>query len=151
MSEQRIDCLDMIPAELEETIERGHTAYEKSHGVVCGYRQFHLVFRSDAGAAVGVLTAYTAYAEIYVDDLWVDEGHRNRGIGSALLADLESRFSGKGYNNINLVTNAFQAVAFYEKCGFTVEFVRRNTRHPALSKTFFIKYFDETTQTQGIL
>ena len=42
-------------------------------------------------------------------------------------------------DNINLETNAFQAVGFYKKCGFEVEFVRHNKTNPKLTKTFFIK------------
>jgi len=50
-----------------------------------------------------------------------------------------------------LVTSAFQAPDFYRKCGFTAEFTRENKKNPKLSKTFFVKFFDDEIQTQGIL
>jgi len=99
----------------------------------------------------GVLSAYTAYSEIYVDDLWVAEEARGQGYGKALLEALEAQFTGEGYNNVNLVTSAFQAVEFYKACGFEVEFVRENRVNPRLTKTFFIKYFREAGQHRGIL
>jgi GNAT superfamily N-acetyltransferase len=88
----------------------------------------------------GALQAYTAYAEIYVEDLWVAEARRRRGYGRLLLERLEHECAGTGYHNINLVTNAFQAPDFYVKCGYHVEFVRINAHNPRLTKTFFVKY-----------
>ena len=39
----------------------------------------------------------------------------------------------------------------YKKCGFIVEFTRVNKINPQLSKTFFVKFFEEEKQTQGLL
>ncbi len=50
-----------------------------------------------------------------------------------------------------MVTSAFQAPGFYEKCGFQAEFVRINKKNPKLTKTFFVKFFSDEIQTQGIL
>jgi ribosomal protein S18 acetylase RimI-like enzyme len=86
-----------------------------------------------------------------VDDMWVDSSCRGKGYGRKLLQELENRFEGKGFNNINLVTSAFSAPEFYKKCGFIVEFVRENKINPQLTKTFFIKYFKNEHQTQGII
>jgi ribosomal protein S18 acetylase RimI-like enzyme len=83
--------------------------------------------------------------------MWVDSAHRRKGYGRKLLEELENHFEGKGFNNINLVTSAFSAPGFYMKCGFTAEFVRENKVNPKLTKTFFIKYFKNEHQTQGIL
>ena len=77
--------------------------------------------------------------------------HRKKGIGRALMRHLEARHKGQGYNNINLVTSHFQAPGFYKKCGFSVEFERLNPKNPKLSKTFFIKFFDDVTQERGLL
>ena len=126
-------------------------AYEASHGIDVNYKQFALVMRNDAGQIIGVLSAYTAFSEIYIDDIWVDSSHRHQGHGRALISELESMFEGKGFNNINLVTSAFQAPVFYEKCGFTAEFHRENKHHPKLSKTFFVKFFKNEDQCQGLI
>lgn len=125
--------------------------YEASHGIVVNYKQFALIMRDDSGQAIGVLNAYTAFSEIYIDDIWVDSAHRHQGHGRALIAELESMFEGKGFNNINLVTSAFQAPSFYEKCGFTAEFTRENQHNLKLSKTFFVKFFKNSDQSQGLI
>jgi len=67
------------------------------------------------------------------------------------LKGLEDHFKGQGFNNINLVTNQFNAPEFYKKCGFQAEFTRQNLKNPQLTKTFFIKFFEDEVQNQGIL
>lgn len=151
MTDFNIEFLDTIPDDIDKRIHQGHIADEGSHGVICNYKRFYLIVKNKSTNVVGALTAYTAYSEIYVDDIWVDPTHRKAGLGRKLLEALESHFKGKGYNNINLVTSQFQAPDFYKKCGFEIEFVRQNKFNPQLTKFFFIKYFDDETQNQGIL
>lgn len=124
----------------QAVVSAGHSAYEQAHGIDIKFRRFVLVLHDAQGALCGALQAYTAYAEIYVEDLWVAEASRRRGYGRQLLARLEDEFAHSGYHNINLVTNAFQAPDFYVKCGYQVEFVRVNAHNPLLTKTFFVKY-----------
>ncbi len=139
-----------LSAKTQTLIEQGHIKDEAKKGIVCGYSPFILLAKSHKGEVLGALQAYTAFAEVYIDDLWVHPSHRNLGIGRQLLKELERRFEGKGYNNINLVTSAFQAPDFYKKCGFEIEFTRQNKKNPALSKVFFIKYFQNERQTKGL-
>ena len=61
--------------------------------------------------------------------------------GLELIEHTENYFKDKGFNNINLVTNEFQAPKFYEKCGFELEFIRENKGNPKFTKYFYIKYF----------
>ncbi len=151
MHRDNIEFLDELPPEVEQKVTQGHEEHETFHGVVCDYQTFSIVAHNDDGEPIGVLNAYSAYAELYVDDIWVDARHRKQGYGTRLLHALEERYEGKGYNNINLVTNGFQAAGFYEKCGYEIEFSRPNAHHPKLTKTFFVKYFNGTPQTKGVL
>ncbi len=64
---------------------------------------------------IGILTAYTAFSEVYVDDLWVDKSFRDQGYGKRLLLELEYHFKGRG---------------------FKVESIRRNIKNPNPTKTF---------------
>ena len=57
--------------------------------------------KNNSGTIIGALQAYTAFAEVYVDDIWLKPEHRKRNYGRKLLEELETRFKGKGYNNIN--------------------------------------------------
>jgi ribosomal protein S18 acetylase RimI-like enzyme len=151
MTDFKIEYVDTLSDNISEKIHQGHIVDESVHGVVCNYKKFSLIVKNTNGNVIGALTAYTAYSEIYVDDMWVDPSCRKSGLGRKLLETLENRFKDKGYNNINLVTSQFQAPDFYKKCGFEVEFVRENKHNPKLTKIFFIKYFNKTPQYQGIL
>ena len=146
-----IKFVDQISDLIEAKMQKGYIKYENSHGIDVNYKKFALVLSDENEDVVGVLSAYTAFAEIYIDDLWVDEAHRGKGYGRRLLKELENHFKGKGFNNINLVTSQFQAPEFYKKCGFKAEFIRQNLKNPKLTKTFFIKYFDDEIQNQGII
>lgn len=140
MGTLEIKYTDQLSQEATDKMNSGHEKYEREHGVEINYKRFAFVLADEVGEVFGALHAYTAYAEIYIEDLWVDEAVRRMGYGKKLVQALENHFQGSGYNNINLVTNAFQAPDFYKKCGYEVEFVRVNQANHKLTKTFFIKY-----------
>ena len=146
-----IESLEFLPENIKNIISSGHGKYEASHGIICNYKPFYFLAKDKSGELLGALQGYSAFSEIYIDDLWVDSSQRGKGIGRILMTKLEENFTGKGFNNINLVTSAFQAVEFYKKCGYEVEFFRKNKKNPKLSKTFFIKYLDKENQHQGLL
>lgn len=151
MNSYTIEFTDHLSEDIEEKMERDLVEYESSHGIDVNYKKLSVVLRDEHDKVIGVINAFTAFAEVYIDDIWVDKSFRHKGYGRKLLQALENHFKGKGFNNINLVTSAFQAPEFYKKCGFTSEFVRENAKNPKLTKTFFIKYFEDEVQTQGIL
>ncbi|WP_419418739.1 GNAT family N-acetyltransferase [Legionella sp. D16C41] len=146
-----ISIIDKIDEATESHMTRDLIAYETSHGIDVNYRRFSVIIINERKEIFGVLNAYTAFAEIYIDDIWIDHSYRGKGYGKQLLLALENNFKGKGFNNINLVTSAFQAPEFYLKCGFEREFIRINKKNPKLSKSFFVKFFNEESETQGLL
>lgn len=125
--------------------------YERQHGITVNYRKFSMLLRNENSHILGVLKAYTAFAEIYIEDMWVDSQYRAQGYGRRLIEELEKHFTGEGFNNINLCTSQFQAPDFYRKCGFIEEFVRVNQTNPQFSKSFFVKFFPDQVQTQGLI
>jgi len=147
----KIEFTETLSEEIEEKMRKDLVKYESGHGIDVNYKKFALVLKDKFGNTLGVLNAFTAFSEVYVDGMWVDSFCRGKGYGRKLLQELENRFEGKGFNNINLVTSALNAPEFYKKCGFAVEFVRENKVNPQLTKTFFIKYFKNEYQTQGII
>lgn len=151
MKNYTVEFVDKLSEDIEEKMRKDLVEYESTHGIDVNYRKFSVILKDETGCVIGVLCAYTAFAEIYVEDLWVDKSARHKGYGRKLLQALENHFKNKGFNNINLVTNAFQAPGFYKKCGFQEEFVRINAKNPKLNKIFFVKFFEDEVQTQGIL
>lgn len=147
----QIKFVDELDEVTEKKMTRDLIAYEASHGIDVNYRRFSVMLTNEKEEIFGVINAFTAFAEIYIDDIWVDSAHRGKGFGKLLLSALENHFKGQGFNNINLVTSAFQAPEFYKKCGFIAEHVRINEKNPKLTKTIFVKFFNEDEETQGIL
>lgn len=139
MSILNITYTEKISEEADHKMLAGHEKYEKEQGISINYKKFSFILSSEEGEIFGVLKAYTAFAEVYVEDLWVDELVRRKGYGTQLMQALEHHFKDKGYDNINLVTNEFQAPQFYKKCGYEVEFIRVNKLNNKLTKIFFIK------------
>lgn len=129
-----------IPESIRSKMTKGFVEHEKENGVEINYSEFALILK-DQENTIGVLNAFTWYTEVYIDDLWIDKPFRGKGYGRLLVHHLETLFKDKGYNNINLVTNGFQAPEFYKKCGYEVEFIRENKTNPKLTKTFFVKFF----------
>ena len=87
------------------------------------------------------ITGNSYYKEIHISDLIVLEEYRNKHIGSKLIETVEDFYKNKGFENINLTTYGFQAPEFYKKCGFEVEFIRKNKENSKLNKYYFVKYF----------
>lgn len=131
--------LNEVPPEIRALLESEYGKYEQAHGVQCGFAPFAIVAKENKDVA-GILTGYTAFSEIYVDDLLVLPDYRRKGVGRALLNQVEAHFRNQNFTNINLVTNAFQAPEFYKKCGYELEFVRKNPKFPKFTKYFFIKW-----------
>lgn len=147
----QITYTKQLDPEIEKKMEADIIKYEASNGVDVNYHKFSLVCHNDSNEVIGLINAYTAYAEIYIDDFWIDSKYRHQGYGSMLVKALETRFISKGFNNINLVTSQFQAPGFYKKLGFELEFIRENKYNPKLTKYFFVKFFNDIEQHQGLL
>lgn len=128
--------------EMEELMEEEFSKEEKKHNVCCNYEPYSFV-ASENENILGMITGYTSYEEVYIDDIIVVDKYRGNDIGTKLVKTVEEYFNEKGFNNINLCTNGFQAPKFYEKCGYQLEFVRKNNKNPKLDKYFYVKFFNE--------
>ena len=112
--------------------------YSKNNDVVCNYTPFNFVAEED-GKMIGLITGHAYYEEVHIGDLVVLEEYRHKHIGSKLIEAVEKHHQNKGYKNINLTTYGFQALEFYKKCGYKVEYTRENKDNPKLTKYFLIK------------
>ena len=125
---------------LENIIEEEQQKYESKNGITCNYTPFCFVAKID-DEVVGAISGATCFSEVYIDELVVMEQHRGKGIGTELIKKVEDYYKDSGFNNMNTMTNEFQAPQFYEKCGFELEFVMKNKYNPKLNKYYYVKYF----------
>ncbi len=126
--------------EIDKIADELLSEYDSENDVEYNFKRFSFVAKEN-NQTVGYLTGFRYYSEVTVNNLVVLKNYRGKGIGAALLKQVEQHFNGKSFNNINLVTNEFQAPKFYEKCGFKLEFIRKNKQNLKLNKYFFVKYF----------
>jgi GNAT superfamily N-acetyltransferase len=79
-----------------------------------------LSIRNENGDVVAGLSGWFFWNTLFVDILWVDEVHRGRACGSALLEHAEREASEHGYDFVYLSSFGFQAPQFYLKLGYTL-------------------------------
>lgn len=138
-----IEFKQSLDEDLSKIIDFEFNKFAKENHVQCNYAPFSFVARED-DKVIGLLTGHTYYNEVHISDFIVLEAYRRKHIGSNLLKAVEEHYKGKGFEQINLSTYAFQAPAFYKKHGFQIEFVRENKENPKLTKYFLVKYLHES-------
>jgi len=107
------------PADID-AIVAGLLAYNKEH--TGGDAPAYLVasLRDPDGALLGGLFGATYVGWLYVHSFWLPESMRGRGHGRQLLALAEEEALRRGCRHVFLETLSFQALPFYEKCGYVV-------------------------------
>ena len=139
--------LNLLKIEIENDFEKIDkkadellSKYDAENGVEYNFKKFSFIAKEN-DRIIGYLTGFSYYSEVTINNLIVLEEYRGQGVGTKLIEHTENYFKDKGFNNINLVTNEFQAPKFYENCGFDLEFIRKNKENPKLTKYFYVKYF----------
>jgi GNAT superfamily N-acetyltransferase len=71
----------------------------------------------------GVVAGFVATADDELEQLFVDRGHRGKGVADALMADAERRLREAGHRQVWLavVSGNARARRFYERSGWTDE------------------------------
>ncbi len=137
-----IEYTENIDEKYYKLIDDEFNKYAKKNEVVCNYKMFAFIAKDDEGNFLGIITGNTYYGEVHIEDLIVLEEYRKQHIGSRLINAVEEYYKGKEFENINLTTYGFQAPRFYEKCGFKIEFIRKNKKDSKLDKYYLVKYFE---------
>jgi GNAT superfamily N-acetyltransferase len=83
-----------------------------------GIREGRMRLAADEGNAVVGFATFLVKDEVAVlEDLFVDPGHRRRGIGELLVLDITERVRELGFETLEVTANP-HAMAFYEYMGF---------------------------------
>lgn len=135
-----IEYKENLDEEIYTMIDAEFNEFAKKNGVICNYKSFAFVAK-EGNKIIGIITGNSYYKEVHISDLIVLEHYRNKHIGSKLMETVEIYYKNKGFENINLTTYGFQAPEFYKKCGFEIEFIRKNQENPKLNKYYLVKYF----------
>jgi ribosomal protein S18 acetylase RimI-like enzyme len=102
----------------------------------------------ESGRVIAAVTGHTWGGTCQVTYLWVDETHRRRGLGRALLRAVEVEARRRRCAQVVLFTHSFQAPGFYEKHGYA-----RNAAvdgYPAgHSQLLYVKHLGAEGTTRG--
>jgi len=85
---------------------------------------FTLLIKDENAQVVSGATGHTMYNYLFVDWLWVHRSHRNKGWGSKLLCAAENLGKERKCNFSCLFTMSWEALSFYQKHGYQIEYVR---------------------------
>jgi ribosomal protein S18 acetylase RimI-like enzyme len=77
-----------------------------------------LVVKDDTGQVMGGLLAWTTLRNMILDDVWVDEQCRGRGLGTLLMTEAEQIARNAGCIACQTYSFSFQAPGFFQKLGY---------------------------------
>jgi SAM-dependent methyltransferase len=78
------------------------------------------VFIRKQGRLIAGAYGESVWDWIHIKYLWVDAKHRRSGLGREIMEAVEDECRRRGCVGVHLDTYSFQALPFYEKCGYVV-------------------------------
>ena len=107
------------------------------------WRDLGVFLRSDGCVVAGAYGA-SVWDWIHIKFLWVHPDHRESGLGTRIMKEVEEEAVRRGCIGIHLDTFSFQALPFYEKLGF--EIFGQIEEHPKGQKRHYLKKLINTNQ-----
>lgn len=120
-----------------QKIQAGLTAYNEAAHPDPTEGPLTLSAQSDGGDVIGGLLGSNAYGWMRIDWVWVDEQHRGKGIGTALLERAEEIAVNRDCHGVHLDTHSFQAPEFYYGLGY--EPFGELDNYPDLNKRIWLR------------
>ncbi len=112
------------------------------------YDRKHITYKNSGSIRIGIMddneliagadACITAFKILYVSTVFVDEGYRNKKIGTLLMKEIEKRAELMGANMIRLDTFDWQGRDFYLSLGYE-EVGSYENKVDGFSEHFFLK------------
>ena len=116
-----VASLDVEPDPADvQAIVAGLLAFNREHTGDDAPARLVASLRDGEGTLIGGLFGATYVGWLYVHSFWLPEAVRGQGHGRRLLALAEQEAVRRGCPRVFLETLSFQALGFYEKCGYQV-------------------------------
>lgn len=100
------------------TVDAGLDAYNRAEPELAQVRALHVVARGAEGEVIGGAIGRTWGRNAELQQMWVHERERGRGVGAGLLQLFEHEAAARGCTLVYLTTFSFQAPAFYARLGY---------------------------------
>lgn len=106
-----------LSAELD-AIGQGLTAFNETDVGPAHRLPLAVIVRDVSGIIIAGISGYTAWKWLYVQWLWVDEGHRGRRLAASMLEAAEAEARARGCANAWIDTFNPVALKTYERQGY---------------------------------
>ena len=116
----RFETLDGRPPHEAGIVDDGLDAFNHDSAPLDGVAYVTCVARDDAGGVIGGAVGRTWGECAELLQLWVEPGHRRRGIGASLVRRFEDHAVSQGCTTCYLTTFSFQAPRLYRALGYEV-------------------------------
>lgn len=100
-------------------------------------RPFSVFIKDQRQNVVGGISGTTFYGSLYIDSLWVAPCLRRQGWGRELMFEAEKLGKERGARFATLNTMDWEALPFYQKLGYSIEFTREG--YDQNSKMFMLR------------
>lgn len=107
-----------------QVLIHGITDYAKQQRGFDALDFFAFFIRDENNTIVGGCNGGTLYGGLHIDSLWVSDVIRNRGWGTELVNAALTYGKEKNCNFATVNTMDWEALGFYQKLGFKIEFQR---------------------------
>jgi GNAT superfamily N-acetyltransferase len=104
----------------DEAIDAGLASYNESAAELRDVRPLRCYARLASGALVGGAIARSWGSCCSLDELWVDEAFRRKGIGRRLIELVHVEAASRGCTLLYLETFSFQTPELYERLGYEI-------------------------------
>lgn len=98
---------------------------------------FGICIKNETQKILGGAKGAVLYGNLYVDSLWIDNKLRRQGWGTKLMAEGEKIGKENGCTFATVNTMDWEALSFYQKLGYHIEFIREGFEND--SKMFMLR------------
>lgn len=130
-----LEYYDTIP--YEEVLFRGISEEAFLAKGMPPIRPFSIFIKDQKQNVLGGVSGTTFHGSLYVDSLWITAALRHQGWGTKLMNEAEKIGKERGAHFVTVNTMDWEALPFYQKLGYLVEFTREG--YDKGSKMFMLR------------
>lgn len=119
-----------LTKELKEQVDKGfskHSIDLIGHDGL--FEPIAFVASTDNEPMAGMIGVQLFWGALHIKYLFIDEAYRGKGLGTLLMKEALSYGNENNCPFAYVETLSFQALGFYQKMGFTLEFTRSGFKH----------------------